>query len=122
VVLHALPEGALGVYPEKTWQQMRRSEARPEEKVGSSIAYRRQARRFGAMTEVQKLSKQGRLTIPTLLRDVLELGPGVSAVLVGSEIGLEIWNEQRWQNELKAIMEHEQRKAALEMEADLNET
>ena len=41
VVLHALPEGALAVYPEDVYTQMRRGDVKPAENAGSSLVFRR---------------------------------------------------------------------------------
>lgn len=119
VVLHCLPEGALGVYPEAVWHKMRQAEARPELQAARSVVHRRRLRRFGAMSQAEKLTNQGRITIPTGYRELLELQPGTEVVLVGCEIGMEIWNTTRWQAELRRLHEHELQKAEAEMSADL---
>ena len=71
------------------------------------------------MTQVETLSNQGRLTVPPGFRDALDLGPGAEAVLVGSEIGVEIWNAARWEAELRLLQKHEAERAAAEMRADV---
>jgi DNA-binding transcriptional regulator/RsmH inhibitor MraZ len=119
VVLHCLPEGALGVYPEAVWLQMRQSEPRPAAKAAQSIVYRRQLRRFGAMTQAQSITNQGRITIPTQFRPILNLEPGCDAVVTGCEIGIEIWNAELWQQELTVLREHELQKGDAAMAADL---
>ena len=45
VILHCLPEGALAVYPEDIYLEMRRAESKPAEKAGSSMVFRRNLRR-----------------------------------------------------------------------------
>ena len=119
IVMHCQPEGALGVYPERIWAQMRQSEARPALKAAQSVVFRRQLRRFGAMTQTESISKQGRITIPSPFRSLLELEPSQEIVLVGCEIGMEVWNSERWQREFKLLTEHERQKAEAEMAADL---
>jgi len=119
VVLHCLPEGALGVYPEGTWQKMRQGEARPELQAARSVVQRRRLRRFGAMSQAERLTNQGRITVPPGYRELLELQPGIEAVLVGCEIGIEVWNKIRWQAEFRRLHEHELQKAEGEMRADL---
>lgn len=119
LVLHCLPEGALGVYPSATWTQMRQDEPRPAAKAASSVVFRRQLRRFGALTQVQELTKQGRITIPPQFRVRLELTPGAEVVVVGTEIGLEIWANARWEREFDTLHKHELEKAAAEMQADI---
>jgi DNA-binding transcriptional regulator/RsmH inhibitor MraZ len=118
-VLRSLPEGALGVYPEAIWQQMRQGEANAAMKAGTSAAYRRQLRLFGAMSETQEISKQGRLTIPVLFRERLGLVPGASALVIGTEIGVEIWEAERWRRELELLDQHELQKAQADMAAEL---
>ena len=119
VMLHCLPEGALGIYPMPVWKQMRQEEPRPAARAAKSIVYRRQSRRFGAFAQPDRLTNQGRLTIPNPFRSLLELEPGTDVSVVGCEIGIEIWNHERWQREFKTLLEHELQKADAEMSADL---
>ena len=119
VVLHCLPEGALAVYPEDIYMQMRRAESRPAEKAGSSLVFRRNLRRFGALSSPEKISAQGRITIPSGVRKMLDLNPGEEIIVVGAEIGVEIWNAGRWDEELEKINRHIEEKGEREMEADL---
>jgi DNA-binding transcriptional regulator/RsmH inhibitor MraZ len=119
VVLHCLPEGALAVYPQQAWQQMRQFEPRPAARAATSLLHRRQMRRFGALTQIERLSNQGRLTIPNLFRDRLNLGPGAEACMVGCEIGIEIWNAGAWLVEAERVTEHELERGEAEMLADL---
>ncbi|MFO7821418.1 MAG: hypothetical protein R6V56_05125 [Lentisphaeria bacterium] len=119
LVLHCLPEGALGLYPPDTWAQMRQDEPRPAARAASSVVFRRQLRRFGALSQVETLSKQGRVTIPPQFRQVLGLAAGADAVMVGVEIGLEIWPEVKWQQEFETLHAHELEKAEAEMKADI---
>jgi DNA-binding transcriptional regulator/RsmH inhibitor MraZ len=119
VVVHCLPEGALGVYSPAIWQQMRQAEPRPAARAVGSIVFRRQLRRFGALSQLERITNQGRITIPVPFREILSLGPGTEAVLVGTEIGVEVWNAEVWQKEFAVLAEHELKKAAAEMDADL---
>lgn len=119
VVLHCLPEGALGLYPAAHWTQMRAADADRGPAAGRNVVWRRQLRRFGALTQSDSISRQGRITIPQHFRDLVALQPGTEAVLVGAEIGVEIWNADRWQKEFEILLAHEQEKARLQMEADL---
>jgi DNA-binding transcriptional regulator/RsmH inhibitor MraZ len=107
------------VYPEAIWQQMRQGEANAAMKAGTSAAYRRQLRLFGALSEGQAISKQGRLTIPSAFRERLGLVPGASTMVVGTELGIEIWEATRWQAELESLSQHELRKVEADMAADL---
>ena len=121
VVLHCLPEGALAIYPEDIYLEMRRAESRPAEKASSSMVFRRNLRRFGALSTPEKISRQGRITIPGGYREMLELNPGQDVMIVGVEIGVEIWNATRWNNELKRIETHMTEKGEREMAADLED-
>ncbi len=116
VVLHCLPENALAIYPVSIWRQMREREPRPASRAGVSLAYRRQLRRFGAFTQEDELSNQGRITIPVMFRQPLRLLPGTPSVVVGCEIGVEIWNEEAWRDEYSALLDFEQRLAQAEIE------
>ena len=119
IVLHCLPEGAIAVYPEAAFMQMRRAEARPAERAANSLVFRRSLRRFGAMSQPQGISKQGRLTLPPAYRDYADLQSGSDTVVVGTEVGVEIWNAQRWAEELKIINGHLTEKGDMEMAEDL---
>ncbi len=115
VVVHCLPENALAVYPLAVWRQMRADEPRPAARAGGSLAYRRQLRRFGAFTQSERLSNQGRITIPGLFRESLRLMPGETAVVVGCEIGVEVWNLALWQREFAAIRDYENHRSQVEL-------
>jgi MraZ protein len=119
VVLHCLPEGALALYPEEVYLQMRRNEARPAERAASSMVFRRNLRRFGSLSQPEKISAQGRITVPPAYREYAGLAPGSEIVVVGVEIGVEIWNAERWDEEMKMINQHAIEKGELEMAADL---
>jgi DNA-binding transcriptional regulator/RsmH inhibitor MraZ len=119
VVLHCLPEGCLGVYPSPMWLQMRRPEAGATVAAAQSVVIRRQARRFGAMTCVETITNQGRITVPLPFRPLLGLLPGTACMVVGCEIGVEVWGAAAWAQEFEVLREHERLKAAAEMSADL---
>ncbi len=120
VVIHSLPEGAVAVYPEDVYQQMRASVGQAAEKAGLSLVQRRILRSFGALSQPDQITRQGRLTIPQAYRGNAELLPGTEVYLVGVEIGIEIWNAQRWEQELQDINTHLLQKGELEMAADLS--
>jgi len=119
IVIHCLPEGALAVYPEDIYLQMRKAEPKPAEKAASSMVFRRVMRRFGAMTQSDKISTQGRITIPQMYRDYAELHPGTEVIVLGTEIGVEIWKAEKWQEEFGKINSHLREKGDREMAADL---
>lgn len=119
IVLHCLPEGALAVYPEDVYLRMRQNEPRPAERAAASLVFRRALRRFGALSQTERISAQGRITLPAPYRDHAALTPGSEAMVVGVEIGVEIWNVERWAEELRAVNEHVIEKGEREMAADL---
>ncbi|MCK5845227.1 MAG: hypothetical protein KAG97_11000 [Victivallales bacterium] len=119
VVLHALPEGALAVYPEDVYSRMRRGDSNPTESAASSLVFRRNLRRFGALSSSERVSAQGRVTIPTAFREQLGLAANQEIVVVGVEIGVEIWSLPNWNEELVRINEHAAEKGEREMAADL---
>ena len=50
VVLYCLPEGAIAIYPEAVFVELREASARSLSDVGTSLIRRRELRRFGSMT------------------------------------------------------------------------
>jgi len=119
LVLHCLPEGAIAAYPADVYREMRGREPRPAEKAAESIVFRRMLRRFGSMSQPETLSQQGRITIPQMFRESTGVVPGAELVVVGIEIGVEIWTVERWNEELRRIGSHSMEKAEREMQADL---
>ncbi len=119
VVLHCLPEGAIAVYPENVYLEMRKRENNPAERAGDSIVFRRTLRRFGAWSQSGKISAQGRITLPQMFKEHAGIENGTDAVVVGIEIGVELWSLERWEAEQRKIMEHSMKKDELEMMRDL---
>ncbi|UDQ98516.1 hypothetical protein AAEX28_00160 [Lentisphaerota bacterium WC36G] len=119
VVLHCLPEGAVAVYPEDVYLQMRRQESRIAEQAASSALFRRNMRRFGAFSQSEVISSQGRITIPAAYRDHGQLSTDSDVVIIGVEIGIEIWNLERWQQEVLKIDEYNSLKSEQEIALDL---
>ena len=119
VVLHCLPERAIAVYPEAVYLQMRKNEAHPAERAAESMVFRRTMRRFGALSSSEQISQQGRITLPPTYRELAELLPGTETVVVGCEIGVEIWNYKLWMEELNMINKHLREKGDQEMSSDL---
>ncbi|MBQ9338029.1 MAG: hypothetical protein IJS14_12115 [Lentisphaeria bacterium] len=117
VVLHCLPEGAVAVYPEKVYEAMRNTEQNAAERAGKSLVFRREQRRFGAWSTPAKITTQGRITIPPEYRDFAGLSGNV--IVVGVEIGVEIWDRAKWQEEQKNIMDHAREKGEREVAGDL---
>lgn len=119
VVIHCLPEGAIAVYPEEIYLEMRRQETLPAAKAANSMVFRRSMRRFGALSCPESISNQGRITLPQAFREYAATEPGSEVWVVGVEIGIEIWNTKRWAEELDKMNEHAREKGEREMAADL---
>ncbi|MDD5697761.1 MAG: hypothetical protein PHH77_04015 [Victivallaceae bacterium] len=119
VVLHCLPEGGIAVYPEDVYLEMRRHEEAPVARAATSLVFRRAMRRFGAMSKSDQISGQGRITIPPAYRSYAALESGTEVAVVGVEIGVEIWNTARWNEEITKINDHIRDKGMHEMAADL---
>ena len=119
LILYCLPEGAVGIYPIETWKEIRELEEAQKKLAAHSFVHRRQMRQFGAMSQQVSLSKQGRITIPALFREFASIDNSEPIILAGVEIGLEIWNADRWKAEMLDIQNHYNTKASQEMNLDL---
>ena len=103
IVIYGLPEGALALYPESVFREMREKELGNIDRIGASFAARRSLRRFGSLSSPETISRQGRVTIPEHFRDFAHLPPGTAAAVVGVEIGVEIWSEELLKREMASI-------------------
>ena len=119
IVLHCLDEGALALYPEPTFKEMRHKELQQQERIGNSLLMRRNLRRFGAMSCSETITRQGRITIPESYRARCELASSSSVIVIGIEIGVEIWNAERWAKELEAIASYEKLRAEAEINSSI---
>ena len=119
IVFHCLPEGALGIYPLIRWEEMKAEESRNSTQGQSSLLQRRQRRLMGAMTQKDKLSNQGRVTLPVMFRDLCSLSAGEEIVVLGCEVGVELWNAAAWAKEMSLMQGHSLEKGENEMIADL---
>ncbi len=108
VVLFGLPEGAVAVYPEDVYEEMRRRELGDLDAVGASFTARRSLRRFGSMACPSEIRCQGRLTLPEILQKFAGLTPGKAARIIGVEIGVEIWAADRFEAEMADINQQQQ--------------
>ena len=120
IVLHCLPEGAVGVYPPHVWKSMRGLDQDKEVSAANSLVFRRSLRRFGAMSLGSSISNQGRITIPSTYRVFAELVPSSPVIVIGCEIGVEIWNQKRWIAEAELIQRHVFEKGEHEMNSDVS--
>ena len=100
VVMYVLPEGAVALYPEETYREMRSREIADTDNVGTSFAVRRSLRRFGSLTAPAVITRQGRVTLPERFRQMTGLFPGADACVVGVEIGVELWLAERFDAEM----------------------
>ena len=119
IVMLGLPEGAIALYPEDVYTEIRRRELGSLEIIGSSFAARRSLRRFGALTQPDTITRQGRVTSPAGFREFAGIEINKEVYVVGTEIGVEIWAPDRFDAEMKAIQEHLMKKREQEMLADL---
>lgn len=120
IIMYGLPEGGIALYPEAVWKRMRAPALASPEQLGTSYSVRSSMRRFGALTCSETISRQGRITIPQLLRDHAHLGSGTEAVVVGVEIGVEIWEADRFRKEMESAREREELKREREFDRELN--
>ena len=102
IVMCVLPEGAVALYPEDTYREIRARETSDADNVGASFAARRSLRRNGSLAMSVTLSPQGRVTLPERFRKLTGLQPGADACIAGAEIGVEIWNAERFDAEMEA--------------------
>lgn len=119
VVMHGLPEGAIALYPEDVYQEMRAQEIGNLQQLGTSFALRRSLRRFGALTQVDTITRQGRVTLPEAFREHAGIAPGKEVCIVGVEVGVEIWEANRFAAEMRAISEHLDERREAEMAREL---
>lgn len=116
VVMHGLPEGAIAIYPEQTYIKMREKELEDVERIGASFAARRSLRRFGALSQPEVISRQGRVTLPEIFRNYASLEPGTEVRVIGVEIGVELWAAQKWDAEFEELKAYEEEKRIKELE------
>ncbi len=119
IVMHCLPEGAIAIYPEEVFVRMRRQDGNKTDSMGSNLLSRRSLRRFGALSKSEKISAQGRLTLPATYREYASLSSDSEIVVVGNEVGVEIWSKAKWETELELINEHIKEKSEQEIASDL---
>lgn len=121
IVMYGLPEGAIALYPEAVFREMRERELAGIEQISGSFLLRRSLRRFGSLSCPDKISPQGRITLPEVLRGFAGLSPSSPAVLVGVEIGLEIWEPGKLQAEMSEIENQMQEFRRLELQKKISD-
>jgi MraZ protein len=93
-------DGCLFVYPPDSWEVL-------ADKVATLPLTQRDARYFSRLIfsgSECKLDKQGRILLPSSLRQ--HAGIGNEVVIIGVNSRLEIWSRERWQ-EVTARLENE---------------
>jgi division/cell wall cluster transcriptional repressor MraZ len=120
VVLYCLPEGGIGIYPLVEWEKIKPELEAIRQQFTGSVLARRRMRMMGAMTLKENLSNQGRITLPQMFREICGISAGKEVVLVGSEFGIEVWSQEKWQQEMALMQSHSLEKGEMEMNADLH--
>ena len=121
VVMHGLPEGAIALYPEEVYQEMRAREIGNLDQLGASFALRRSLRRFGALTRQDTITRQGRVTLPAPFREHAGIIAGKEVCIVGVEVGVEIWEPSRFAAEMQEIGAHLAERRDAEMARELQQ-
>ena len=94
IVLHCNDDGALVIYPKSKWEEFK---LKVEKNLDEDfIEDRMKRRRLYGLTKPTKISNQGRITIPSVLRkkSSLEVNTNITLSAVGDY--LEIWNTEIW--------------------------
>ena len=120
VVLYCLPEGGIGIYPISEWEKIKPNLDAVKQQFTGSVLARRRMRMLGAMTHKEKVSNQGRITLPQMFREMCGIEPKKEVMVVGSEFGVEIWSSEKWMQEMQLMQEHSLEKGEMEMNADLH--
>lgn len=101
-VVNMSPDGCVQVYTQQGFDEKSNREASIPD---TALTGRRSRRRFDATSFDVELDRQGRILLPQRFREEADLrGP---VVIAGVRECLEIWNPERWEEELKAAMEQE---------------
>lgn len=97
-VLTPSPDGCLELYPAHVFEETARSLAT----AGANLQRGRRLRRgLDARSWDVELDRQGRILIPQPLRESAALAGGL--VLAGRRECLELWNPERWAEELRIV-------------------
>lgn len=91
VLTIAPPDPCLAMYPEATWSEFC---AKLETATRKDANYRAFVRHLFANTEEISLDSQGRLLLPTTLREMASINR--DAVLIGTLTRVEIWSAEQW--------------------------
>ena len=100
IVLHCWPEGSIAVLPEHQWNQAMREQQTSLSQMLASPADRLRARAVMPLTCPGQITNQMRITSPQAFREKAGLECGGPVTVVGTGIGLEIWNCERWEAQM----------------------
>ncbi|WP_026939582.1 division/cell wall cluster transcriptional repressor MraZ [Hippea alviniae] len=89
-------------YPYDVWEEL---EKKAVNLPLTNKAARRFKRMFFSSAQDVNIDKQGRILIPSVLREDAEIDKDV--VILGNLDHIEIWSKQKWENESKALREAE---------------
>ncbi len=90
------------VYPFDVWEEL---EKKAVNLPLTNKAARRFKRMFFSSAQDVNIDRQGRILIPSVLRDDAEINKDV--VVLGNLDHIEIWAKEKWENESKALRESE---------------
>jgi MraZ protein len=96
-IITFLPEGCLALHDKATFMEQADEVA---QKSAATIEGRRARRAFDSNSLPVELDRQGRILVPPRFRQLAGLNGAV--VVVGRHECLEIWNPERWTEELDA--------------------
>jgi MraZ protein len=99
VKLTFCPDGCIEVF---TTEEFEKNEARIAQEPASHRRGRRLRRGFSVRAYDSELDRQGRILIPQYLRERAGIGSG-PVVITGRVECLEIWNTERWEEELSHV-------------------
>lgn len=99
VKLTFCPDGCIEVY---TTEEFEKNEAHIASEPPNHRRGRRLRRGFSVQAYDSELDRQGRILIPQYLRDRAAIGQG-PVVITGRVECLEIWNVERWEQELSEV-------------------
>lgn len=119
LMLYCLPEGCLGIFPLAEWNRMRQHKGDDQGDLLNDAALRRQYRRIGSLSRSETITNQGRITVPVMFRELLGLKAGSEVMVVGAEKWVEVWSMTAWEQENQIISDHEKKRTAANMDADL---
>ncbi len=82
--------GFLMVYPERAWK--RSLESLSDQPGLSALEVEAIRRKLNRQSEMAVVDRQGRVVLPRRFTDLVGLGPGSDAALVGAGNRIEVWN------------------------------